>query len=107
MPDACHRAHTVENVIDAVSLARKHGYKVIVDFIFGLPGETLQDRRESLKAMKTVVRLGARIHPHVFAPLPQTAFAKERPGSTDPFLLNALEELKNQQGLYENQSRPQ
>lgn len=106
MLDACHRSHTVENVFEGVSLARKYGYKVIVDFIFGLPGETLQDRRESLEAMKTVVRLGARIHPHIFTPLPQTAFAKELPGSVDPFFLNAFEELKNQQGLYENQSRP-
>jgi B12-binding domain/radical SAM domain protein len=105
MLDACHRSHTVANVMDAVSLARKKGYKVIVDIIFGLPGETMQDRRESLEAMKYIVRLGARIHPHLFAPLPQTVFAKEPPGNVDPFFLNALEELKNQQGLYENQSR--
>lgn len=102
MLNACHRSHTVENVLEAVSLARKCGYKVIVDFIFGLPGETLQDRHESLEVMKYVVRLGARIHPHIFAPLPQTAFSKEPPGSIDPFFLNALEELKNQQGIYEN-----
>ena len=106
MLDACHRSHTVENIFEAVSLARKYGYKVIVDFIFGLPGETLQDRRESLEAMKYVVRLGARIHPHVFAPLPQTAFAKELPGSIDPFFSNALEALKRQQGVYQNQPRP-
>ena len=106
MLDACHRSHTVENIFEAVSMARKYGYKVIVDFIFGLPGETLQDMRESLEAMKYVVQLGARIHPHIFAPLPQTAFAKELPGSIDPFYLKALEELKHQQGLYENQPRP-
>ena len=81
MLEACHRSHSVENVLAAVSLARKYGYKVIVDFIYGLPGESEADMKESMAVMEEVVRMGARIHPHVFAPLPQTAFAKEQPGS--------------------------
>lgn len=102
MLEACHRSHTVESILTAVSLARKYGYKVIVDFIYGLPGENEEDMRESLAVMEVVVRLGARIHPHIFAPLPQTAFSKEQPGSISPAIMRALERLKLRRGVYEN-----
>ncbi len=102
MLDACRRSHTVENVLAAVSLGRKYGYKIIVDFIIGLPGEDAADQRESLKLMEEVVRLGARIHAHLFAPLPQTPFAEERPGRADPEVMRVLEKLKARSGIYEN-----
>jgi radical SAM superfamily enzyme YgiQ (UPF0313 family) len=102
MLDACNRSHTVESVLTAVSLARKYGYKIIVDFIFGLPGESAEDLRDSVKVMEEVVRLGARIHAHRFAPLPQTPFAKKPPGQVAPDILQILEKLKSQQGVYEN-----
>ena len=100
MLEACNRSHYVENVLEAVSLARKYGYKVIVDFIFGLPGETEADMRESLAVMEEVVRMGARIHPHLFAPLPQTPFAKEKPGIVSPDMLEILERFKSRRGIY-------
>jgi B12-binding domain/radical SAM domain protein len=102
MLDACNRSHTVESVLTAVSLARKYGYKIIVDFIFGLPGESAEDLRDSVKVMEEVVRLGARIHAHLFAPLPQTPFAKEPSRQIDPDMMRILEKLKAQQGVYEN-----
>ncbi len=102
MLNACNRSHTVEHVLTAVSLARKYGYKIIVDFIFGLPGENDEDLRESLKVMEEVVRRGARIHAHLFAPLPQTPFADEQPGKVNSDMLQILERLKTQQGVYEN-----
>jgi B12-binding domain/radical SAM domain protein len=105
MLDRCHRSHTVDDVLSAVSLARKRGYKVIVDFIFGLPGENEKDRQESLAVMERVVRMGARVHPHLFAPLPQTAFAKEQPGSISPDFELALENFKSQRGIYQNQPK--
>jgi radical SAM superfamily enzyme YgiQ (UPF0313 family) len=107
MLDVCHRSHTVESVLAAISLARKYGYKVIVDFIFGLPGESEADKKENLAVMKEVVRLGARIHPHLFAPLPQTAFSGEHPGTIDPVYQRALEELRTQRGIYENRAKDQ
>jgi len=102
MLDACHRSHTVEDVLTAVALVRKHGYKVIVDFILGLPGECEKDMQESLKVMEQLVRMGARVHPHLFAPLPQTAFAREQPGNVSPLVAQAVEEFRAQQKIYEN-----
>jgi B12-binding domain/radical SAM domain protein len=106
MLDACHRSHTVDDVLTAVSLARKHGYKVIVDFILGLPNESAKDMQDSLKVMEQLVRMGARVHPHIFAPLPQTAFAKEQPGNISPLVAQAVEEFRAQQKIYENAPKP-
>jgi B12-binding domain/radical SAM domain protein len=102
MLDACHRAHTVEHILTAVALARKYGYKVIVDFIFGLPGESEEDVQESLRVMAQLARMGARVHPHTFAPLPQTAFSNKQPGILSPLVSQALEEFRMQQKIYEN-----
>jgi B12-binding domain/radical SAM domain protein len=100
MLEACRRAHTVEDVLKAVLLARSYGYKVIVDFIHGLPGESEEDLRESLAAMEEVVRMGARIHSHLFAPLPQTPFSKELPGAVSPAVQQALNRFQSQRGIY-------
>jgi radical SAM superfamily enzyme YgiQ (UPF0313 family) len=102
MLDACGRSHTVEDVLTAASLARRHGLKVIVDFIFGLPGESPSDERETLSILRKLARMGARIHPHAFTPLPQTGFSAEPPGRISAAVLQAIEELKAQKGIYVN-----
>jgi radical SAM superfamily enzyme YgiQ (UPF0313 family) len=71
-----------------------------VDFIFGLPGETASDLSQTLAVIEEVVRMGARIHPHIFAPLPQTPFSSERPGSISPEVMDALERFKSRRGVY-------
>ncbi len=70
-----HRGHTVDDVLQAVHIARNSGLKVNVDFIFGLPGETQEDVEQSIALMRKLVGMGARIHAHSFLPLPQTRFA--------------------------------
>jgi len=100
MLDACRRSHSVESVVTAVTLARQSGFKVIVDFIFGLPGESAQDVRETLAVVEELSRLGARIHPHAFVPLPQTAFSAERPGRISRDVVRALDRLEQQGAIY-------
>ena len=102
MLEICGRSHTARDVISAVACARKHGYKIIVDFMFGLPGENDADRSESLSLMKEIVGMGARIHPHIFTPLPQTAFANESAGHIAPFFLNAIQEFRKCGAIYGN-----
>ncbi len=100
MLQACRRSHTVGHVISAVRLARMSGLKVIVDFIFGLPGETDEDMRETIAVMADLKKLGARVHPHLFTPLPQTAFAAAPPSSISPEVARTLQSLKQQGALY-------
>jgi B12-binding domain/radical SAM domain protein len=106
MLEACHRSHSAADVVTAVALARKGGYKVIVDFIFGLPGETDQDLRETASVLMELTRLGARIHVHPFAPLPQTDFAAYPPGRISPEIGQLLGQLMQQRALYGNCTLP-
>ncbi len=75
--DLCHRVHTVEDVYNAVELTLNVKLKANVDFIFGLPGENDEDIALTIKLLRDLVKMGARIHAHSFIPLPQTPFANE------------------------------
>lgn len=80
MLDLCRRGHTVEDTLRGVRLTLEAGLKASVDFIFGLPGETLQDMEKTADLMQQLIALGARVHAHTFMPLPQTGFAGQEPG---------------------------
>jgi B12-binding domain/radical SAM domain protein len=100
MLEACHRSHSVGDVLAAVSLARKFGYKVIVDFIVGLPGEQQQDVKDTVSVLHQLWRMGARIHVHPFAPLPQTAWAAQHPGAIAPEIRHILADMKTKRAIY-------
>jgi B12-binding domain/radical SAM domain protein len=91
--ERCRRGHTVEQVFSGVALALRAGFKVNVDFILGLPGETARD-------MDLTAALGARIHAHSFMPLPQTAFAAEPPSHLSKRLLDTAHKLMGRGQLY-------
>ncbi|MHA1292251.1 MAG: TIGR04013 family B12-binding domain/radical SAM domain-containing protein [Promethearchaeota archaeon] len=75
--DLCNRGHTIEDIYNAVNLTLDSKLKANVDFIFGLPGETKDDIKLTIKMMEELTKKGARIHAHSFIPLPQTPFALE------------------------------
>ena len=68
------RGHTAEDVMHAYDLCREHGIRPIVDYIVGLPGESDEDQRQSVKQMKEITRYGI-VHVHHFTPLPGTPLA--------------------------------
>ncbi len=76
----CNRQHTVKDVLEAVKLSKKFGFIPNIDFIFGLPGETDKDIKDTILLMKDLIKIGARIHAHTFMPLPQTPFKLSPPG---------------------------
>jgi B12-binding domain/radical SAM domain protein len=78
--DLCGRGHTVEHGRRATEICLEAGLKAYVDIIFGLPGETREDFLLTIDFMNELVARGARIHAHVFMPLPGTRFAHERAG---------------------------
>ncbi len=81
MLDRIHRQHTFEDVLNAIDLMRARNFRVDVDFIFGLPGETAEDREENLAFFQYVLKTsGIRIHGHTFLPLPGTKFQNAPPG---------------------------
>ncbi|XRO77585.1 TIGR04013 family B12-binding domain/radical SAM domain-containing protein [Methanocaldococcus sp. 10A] len=88
--DLCHRGHTVEDIYNAVTTAIKKGVSISLDFIFGLPRETEEDIERTIKVMKDLIKMGAKIHAHTFIPLPQTPFAKAKPGVVDKKIIRAM-----------------
>lgn len=88
-----HRGHTVSNVYSAVNTARKLGFNVNVDFIFGLPVETDLDIEETVKVIEDLVDVGVRIHAHTFLPLPQTPLGKFKPNEVSPKYKRILNRL--------------
>lgn len=64
------RHHTVQEGLDAIAIALDSGFIPHVDMIFGLPGETEKDIEASLEVCEDLASLKAKIHGHVFMPLP-------------------------------------
>jgi len=83
MLEAMRRGHTVDQVRRAVQITHAAGLRANVDFIFGLPGETAEDKLLSRRFAEELATLGARIHSHAFMPLPGSAWAHESPGEID------------------------
>ena len=83
MLDRMQRGHTVEDVYRAVEITQAAGLVANVDVIFGLPGETPEDLRLTLRLIDRLAERGARIHSHTFMPLPGACWAHHPPGSVD------------------------
>ena len=85
-----HRGHTWEQVLSAAELSVQYGFKVAVDYIFGLPDENEEDQKATLDSMQQLIKLGATIHAHSFLPLPGTQLADAHPSPIMPFLRRFL-----------------
>ncbi len=78
------RGHTIEDIETACALAVSQGFRPILDFIIGFPGETDDDRAETLRwTRKLHARYGARIQMHYFLPLAGSALYDAVPALPD------------------------
>ncbi len=105
---ATSRGHTPDDVIEAVEIIRKEGLDVYVDFIFGLPGETEEDEKETIKLIKELAKLGAYIHGHTFMPLSGTPYYRKKPGTLSPKIRKLMGELASKGiafGKWEHQEK--
>ncbi len=91
-----HRGHTVEDVFESAEIIVAAGLKCVVDFIFGLPEETAEDRELTLAAIRRLTKMGATINSHFFYPLPGTPLAHSVAGEPDPQVLLFLENLTSE-----------
>jgi len=81
--EAMHRGHTVGDVHRACQIMLSHGLLPNVDVIFGLPGETEEDRRLTIRLVEDVAGMGAVVRTHAFVPLAGTPLADAAPGTID------------------------
>lgn len=98
--DSSRRGHDVESIINAVKISIKAGFRPNVDFLYGLPGETREDARLTIKLANQLADLGARIHNHTFMPLPGTPFRNEQAGQIDKQIKNQIVELTTRGKAY-------
>ena len=106
MLEKIHRGHDVGSVRNAVAVTLKAGFKANVDFLFGMPGETLQDAEQTRQFAKELADMGARIHTHTFMPLPGTPMRRLGVGEIDDetqATLHALSSSGQAYGQWENQ----
>ncbi|MDY7039550.1 MAG: TIGR04013 family B12-binding domain/radical SAM domain-containing protein [Chloroflexota bacterium] len=90
------RGHTVEDVRRATEVTVQAGLTPYVDFIFGLPGETAEDRELTLHMIADLTAMGGVIHSHTFMPLPGTPLSHAQPGRVDPQWHALLDRLASQ-----------
>ncbi len=108
MLERMRRGHTVEDVRRAVEMVCGAGLRANVDIIFGLPGETAEDRELTFSLVEELVARGARIHSHTFLPLPGSPWAHCPPGEIDEATarrLGALAGCGRQYGSWQAQAR--
>ncbi len=70
---AAGRGHTAAAVEEAAALLADAGFIPIIDYLFGMPGETREDRSAQLAQMaRLIARARVRVQGHYFMPLPDT-----------------------------------
>jgi len=94
-----NRHHTVKEGLTAIDTILDNGFIPHVDMIFGLPGETQKELRESIDLCYSLAEMGAKTHGHVFMPLPGSAFENEAPGRLDSESRKLLGELSRKKLL--------
>ena len=98
--NASSRGHSVESIINAVKVSLKAGFRPNVDFLFGLPGESLHDAQMTINLANVLTQLGAKIHNHTFMPLPGTPFRHEAAGFIQLPIFNQICSLTAQGKAY-------
>jgi len=87
------RRHAPEDVERAARTILAEGLAVDVDFILGFPEETDEERAETVRFMRALSALGARLHLHAFLPLAGTPLYRRPPSAIDAKTRRAVESM--------------
>ncbi len=87
------RGHTVADAVRAVEILNRFGFLVVLDFIFGFPGETEAQMRETVSFIEFMLaNYRVEVNAHAFMPLPGTPFSGKRPAELPRWLKRWLHE---------------
>ena len=90
------RGHTVEQARSAVIKTAEAGLTPHVDILFCFPGERPGERRDTLElAAWCLERTNARLHSHVYLPLPGTSAWPAPPEPLEPPIVRALRKMES------------
>lgn len=93
------RGHSVTDVLVAVDIAKRNGFRPVVDFILGLPGEEKEDEEKTKGVMKEIASMGGVVHVNNFSPLPGTCYENKKIGRVSNEMLKFLKKLKKRKAL--------
>jgi radical SAM superfamily enzyme YgiQ (UPF0313 family) len=88
-----NRIYSNDDIINAVTLAKQHGFKVMIYIMIGLPGETLEDFEQTVKLARECQADSYQLN--IFYPYPGTILAhiSEEEGMVDKSIdMNKLRE---------------
>jgi B12-binding domain/radical SAM domain protein len=97
---ATHRGHDVAAIERAVALTVEAGMRPDVDFLFGLPDESDEDRAATIALAERICARGARVHSHAFMPLPGTPLAGATPTPIARDVEHAVSRLESHGAAY-------
>ena len=97
---AMHRGHDALAVERAVATCVEAGMRPDVDFLFGLPDETAEDRAATIALAERITARGARVHSHAFMPLPGTPLAGALPTPVADEIAAAVARLESRGAAY-------
>jgi B12-binding domain/radical SAM domain protein len=76
------RGHHPEDIERAAAVIHSHGFRPMVDFIIAYPGESDEDREQTVDLIRRLhLKSNARMHIHHFIPLAGTPLARSKPSS--------------------------
>ncbi len=81
--EMANRHHSVQDGLEAIETSLDCGFIPHVDMIFGIPGETEKDVEASLQVCEDLAKINAKIHGHVFMPLPGSEWESMPAGILD------------------------
>jgi B12-binding domain/radical SAM domain protein len=85
------RPHTVDDGRAAVEAIRAAGFRVLIDLLFGTPGEGREGREETLAFIRSyAAEPRVTFHLHYLLPLPGTPLEGSRPEPLEPEVRQAL-----------------
>jgi B12-binding domain/radical SAM domain protein len=90
------RGHTLEQARAAILKTAEADLTPHVDILFGFPGEQPEERRATLElAAWCLAETCARLHAHVYLPLPGTSAWPAPPEPLEPFVVSALQKMRS------------
>lgn len=90
-----NRRHTVEQTRRAILLTVKARLVPHVDLLFCFPGESAAERLQTIQLARWCLEHNARLHIHVYVPLPGTPAWPAPPERLEPTIVQALRRMES------------
>jgi B12-binding domain/radical SAM domain protein len=90
-----NRSHTVEQARQAIELVSEARLIPHVDLMFCFPGELPAERLQTLELARWCLEHNARLHIHVYLPLPATPAWPAPPERLEPTIIQALHKMES------------